>query len=250
MYNSRTRAYTVTNPSGNTGKRKARDIYTCSLYQIHQNECTQHYINTKTLTALILEIIQRSTTFARNNEEEFTAIILEESALRQGESVRNHKRQLAKNEKRIAELDTLFQKTYEDFAAGNLTQKRFKQLSAGYESEQETLEIETAQLQAELDQFAKDSLRADKFLELAKKYTDLPELTAPILHEFVDKVVVHEADKSSGVRQQKGDIILNFIGHFIPPADEESEAETKRDADRAMWREYKRKQREKVKKTA
>ena len=250
MYNSRTRAYTTTNPSGNTGKRKARDVYTCSLYQIHQNDCTQHYISTETLNALILEIIQRSTTFARNNEAEFVEIIREASALRHGESVKNHKRQLARNEKRIAELDTLFQKTYEDFAAGNLTQKRFKQLSTGYESEQATLETETAQLQAELEQFDRDSLRADKFLELAKKYADLPELTAPILYEFVDKVIVHEADKSSGVRQQKVDIILNFIGHFIPPDDEESEAENKRDTDRAMWREYKRKQREKAKKSA
>jgi len=250
MYNNRVRAYKTKNPSGNMGSRKARDVYTCPTYQIHQNDCTQHYINTKTLQTLILEIIQRSTEFARNNEEEFTAIILEESAIRQGEAVKKHRRQIAKNEKRIAELDTLFKKTYEDFAAGNLTQKRFKQLSTGYESEQATLETETAQLQAELEQFDRDSLRADKFLELAKKYTDLPELTAPILHEFVDKVIVHEADKSSGVRQQQVDIHLNFIGHFTPPAEEESEAETKAEAERAMWREYKRKQREKAKKTA
>ena len=250
LYNSRARAYTTINPSGNVGKRKAQDKYTCPTYQIHQNDCTQHYISTKTLQTLILETIRASTEFARNNEDEFMAIILEESALRQGEAVKNHKRQIAKNEKRIAELDTLFQKTYEDFAAGNLTQKRFKQLSTGYESEQGTLEVETVQLQAELEQFDKDSLRADKFLELAKRYTDFPELTAPILHEFVDKVIVHEADKSSGVRTQQVDIHLNFIGQFTPPPDEESEAQRKQEADRAMWREYKRKQREKAKKSA
>ena len=48
--------------------------------------------------------------------------------------------------------------------------------------------------------------RVDKFLELAKKYTDFTELTAPILYEFVEKVLVHEADKSSGKREQQVDI--------------------------------------------
>jgi len=250
MYNHRTRAYTATNPSGKEGKRKAQNRYICATYRVHQSDCSQHYISTKTLQTLILEIIQRSTEFARNNEAEFVDIIREESAIRQGEAAKSHKRQIAKNEKRIAELDTLFQKTYEDFATGHLTERRFKQLSSGYEVEQEKLEAETAELKGELEQFDEDSLRADKFLELAKKYTDLPELTASVLHEFVDKVIVHEADKSSGVRTQQVDIYLNFIGHFTPPIVKVTEADSKAEADRAMWREYKRKQREKAKQSA
>jgi len=252
MYNHRTGPCWSKDKSKGDKKvyKKGSDCYRCSLYQIHIDDCTMHYINTKTLQDLILGTIKAATTFARENEEQFVAIILEASAIRQGKAERNHKRQIAQNEKRIDELDTLFQKTYEDFAAGNLTEKRFKQLSAGYESEQETLEAETAQLQAELEQFDKDSLRADKFLELAKKYTDLPELTAPILHEFVDKVIVHESDKSSGVRRQQVEIWLNYIGDFTLPTDEESEVQNKAEADRAMWREYKRKQREKEKQTA
>lgn len=172
-------------------------------------------------------------------------IIREASAVRQGEAAKNHKRLITKNEKRIAELDTLFRKTYEDFAAGRLSEKRFTQLSGSYESEQETLENQTANLKTELAQFESDGLRADKFLELAREYTDFTTLTAPILHAFVQKVVVHEADKSSGKREQQVDIHLNFIGQFDPPteATPDSESEEKR----AMWREYKRKQREKKK---
>ena len=51
-------------------------------------------------------------------------------------------------------------------------------------------------------------------MELVKRYTDFSELTTPMLNEFVDKVVVHEADKSSGVREQRVDIFLNYIGQF------------------------------------
>jgi len=38
-----------------------------------------------------------------------------------------------------------------------------------------------------------------------------------ITNEFVEKVIVHEADKSSGKRIQKVDIHLNFIGNFELP---------------------------------
>ena len=60
-------------------------------------------------------------------------------------------------------------------------------------------------------------MRADRFLELVKRYTDFSELTTPMLNEFIEKVVVHEADKSTGDRVQKVDIYLNFIGAFTVP---------------------------------
>ena len=96
-----------------------------------------------------------------------------------------------------------------------------------------------------IKQFDNDGLRADKFLELAKRYTAFDELTAPILHESIDKVVVHEADKSSGKREQQVDIYLNYIGQFVIPC--EAEPDTADDDKRAMWREYKRNQRNKKK---
>jgi hypothetical protein len=111
----------------------------------------------------------------------------------------------------------LFRKTYEDYAAGRLSEKRFEQLSQSYESEQAELEKQTTEIREQLAQFENDSLKADKFLELARRYTDFSELTPAILHEFVEKVIVHEGDKSSGRRVQQVDIYLNYIGQFDLP---------------------------------
>jgi len=210
-----------------------------------------HHINTEFLRILVLETIQGATAYARNNETEFIEVIRAASDVRQNDTAKNHKRQITKNEKRIAELDTLFKKTYEDFAAERLNEKRFNQLSHGYEVEQEQLERQTAELQTALEQFDSDSLRADKFLELAKRYQNFDELTAPMLHEFVDKIIVHEADRSSGKREQQIEIHLNYIGQFAIPceAETETDAEKEADAKRAMWREYKRNQRAKEKQT-
>ena len=41
-------------------------------------------------------------------------------------------------------------------------------------------------------------------------YTDLSELTPEIMHEFIEKIVVHAPDKSSGRRKQKIEIHLRF----------------------------------------
>jgi DNA invertase Pin-like site-specific DNA recombinase len=246
MYNHRSKPCKVLNKaSGNMVNVKAQDKYTCSLYHIHRNDCTMHHISTAALRALILETIQGATAYARNNEAEFVEIIRAASDIRQNDTAKSHKRQITKNEKRIAELDTLFKKTYEDFAAGRLSEKRFNQLSQGYESEQELLEQQTAELKSSIDRFDNDSLRADKFLELAKRYQDFDELTAPILNEFIDKIIVHEADKSSGKREQQVDIYLNYIGQFAIP--HQAEPDTAEEDKRSMWRDYKRKQREKKK---
>jgi hypothetical protein len=104
---------------------------------------------------------------------------------------------------------------------------------------------QTAEKKTELEQFESDGLRADRFLELAKQYADFTELTSPLLHTFIEKVIVHEADKSGGKREQRVDIYLNFIGQFAVPdgADAGDAVEDEAEEKRAMWREYKRRER-------
>ena len=46
----------------------------------------------------------------------------------------------------------------------------------------------------------KKSVDVKRFLAIVKKYTDLTELTPEILREFIDKIIVHAPDKSSGRR--------------------------------------------------
>ena len=225
--------------------------YYCPNYSGGRGDCTIHFISTKTANALILETIKLVSGYARKNEAEFLLQLQSESEIQQAKTAKSHKSQITKNERRIAELDVLFRKTYEDFAAGRLTEKRFTQLSGGYESEQSDLETKTAELQAALDDFQDDKAKTEKFMALVKKHTTFTELTPQMLHEFVEKVVVHEADKSSGRREQQVDIYLNFIGKFEVPDWYEGEPEpppapsSPTEKQRAKWREYARRYREK-----
>ena len=68
--------------------------------------------------------------------------------------------------------------------------------------------------------FEQDNTKIEQFYALAEKYTDFSELTTPMLNEFVEKVLVHAPDRSSGTREQEVEIYLNFIGNIDFPIPE------------------------------
>lgn len=122
------------------------------------------------------------------------------------------KRELTAAKKRYDELDRLFNKIYEDNASGKLSDERFDKMSAAYEAEQAELSKVISEYSSALAEKANQTQNAKKFLNIAKKYTQITKLTPQILHEFINKIVVHAPDRSSGRRVVQIDIHYNFIG--------------------------------------
>ena len=198
-------------------KYDADNSYGCSSYRQYTRNCTMHYIRVSVVEKLILETIREVSAYALSNEKEFVKKVREASDVQQEATMKEYRRRLGKAKRRHEELDDLVKKLYESFATGKIPEKHFDRLLSGYDDEQTALEAEMQELQTGLDRYGADSVRADRFLELVKRYTDFSELTTPMLNEFIEKVVVHEADKSTGDRVQKVDIYLNFIGAFTVP---------------------------------
>lgn len=198
-------------------KYDADNSYGCSSYRQYTRNCTMHYIRVSVVEKLILETIREVSAYALSNEKEFVKKVREASDVQQEATMKEYRRRLGKAKRRHEELDDLVKKLYESFATGKIPEKHFDRLLSGYDNEQTALEAEIQELQTGLDRYGADSVRADRFLELVKRYTDFSELTTPMLNEFIEKVVVHEADKSTGDRVQKVDIYLNFIGAFTVP---------------------------------
>jgi len=206
---------------GNTGRdNKPHDEYVCSSYRHYTRSCTCHYIRVEVIENLILTAIRRVSKYARENETEFIERVREKSVLQQEAAVKESRKKLAKAKRRREEVSGLVKKLYEAYAAEKIPEKHFSELLAGYDSEQEMLDMEIAELQAAVDSYNTDSVRADKFLELVKRHTEFTEFSAALLNEFVEKVIVHEAEKVDGVRTQEVEIYLNFIGKFALPDSE------------------------------
>ena len=241
---------TYINDKGYTCTRSSRDVYSCSTYNLtsrrFDRKCTSHNIRTELLRVAALEAIKAASAEAKNNEAEFVAKLREASAVQREETAQAHRQRIAQGQKRIKELDKLIKRIYEDNVAGKLTDKRFAALSEEYEQEQGELEQMMAQLQSELDAFTADTDRTERFIDIVKRHTDFSELTASMIAEYIEKLVVHEADKSSGERTQKVDVYLNFIGKFDVPEPEltpeqivaEESARRKRERCREVQRRY------------
>ena len=258
MYNHRGGAGRARNWKGElNGKRRPdRDEYNCSTYnlsrQSYDKQCSQHYIRTEVVRKLVLETIKAVSDYVITNEEEFINRIYSSSRDKQKESIKFLKRKIAQDTKRVNELNMLMKKLYEDNISGKLSDKRFEYMLSEFENEQDTLEISMENAKAEIEKYESDTVRADKFIELVKRYTDFSELTTPMLNEFVEKILVHEADYSSGERVQEVEIYLNFIGKFeLPvkePTAEEIAEHEKLKARRAKKAEYNRRYMEKRRK--
>jgi site-specific DNA recombinase len=111
-------------------------------------------------------------------------------------------------------LDAIIQRLYEDHVMGKLNAERFAKLSEGYEKEQSDLKQSVETLRAIVNAAETQAVNIQSFLKIVRKYTEPTELTPALLREFVEKVVVHAPDKSSGHRIQRIDIHYNFIGEI------------------------------------
>lgn len=100
---------------------------------------------------------------------------------------------------RIADIDKIIQKLYEDNVMGKIAEEHFYKMSAEYEAEQKVLEERITKLKHTIDTTNEQSLNTDHFMTLVKKYTEITELDAEIIREFIDKIIVFKAERSMAI---------------------------------------------------
>lgn len=188
--------------------------FVCSNYRSDTHNCSMHYIRNVVVEQLVLENLREVVSYVKAYEDEFVQMVMDADIKQKSKELAKKKRVLSDKEKRYTQLDGLFQRIYEDNVSGKLSDERFVKLSQGYEAEQKDLQSEIEALRMELSQEEQQSVNVKSFLFTVKKYTEIPELTSEIVHEFIDRIIVHEADKSSGKRIQEIEIIYNHIGVF------------------------------------
>ena len=181
----------------------ADDYYICGNYRQLTRDCTIHYIKTSTIEKLILTAIREVSAYVREDEKEFIRIVRDAASAGQEQTAREQKKRLRQVEKRIAELDELIRKLYEGNATGKIPDKHFNRLLVEYDTEQNALEQEAAELKEGITAQAEDGMRAQRFVSLVRRYTNFDELTAPMLNEFIEKVVVHANGADANEQRQQ-----------------------------------------------
>lgn len=210
--------YSVTN---NYSREQA--YFFCSNYRKSTVNCTAHYIREKIVYALVLESLQRVLFYVQAFEKQFVQEQLDKSSEEQKKELGKKRCELAKSEKRIAELDVLFQRIYEDNVSGKLSDERFSIMSASYEAEQKTLKEVLPQLKADIEMQDDKIANVLTFVEKVKRYTEIKELTPAIVNEFIDYIMVSKKQVINGKTVYPIDIYYNGVGIINAPSAEEYE---------------------------
>ena len=197
-----------------TGKRNPYAHYMCGKYKDFQTRgCTTHYIRYDALYAYVLARIQHWSARAIEDEEALLNQLLSAGDRERNAVQKKQATELKKATKRKAEVDGLFAKLYEDWAAGRITEYNFNMLTAKYQTEQSELAEKVDALTTELDTVKQTESDARKWIDLIQQYANPTELTAPLLNTLIEKILVHQSTTGEdGEQEQEIEIFYRFIG--------------------------------------
>jgi DNA invertase Pin-like site-specific DNA recombinase len=199
-------------------KKEKYKGFSCWVYKNYGKErCTSHAIGWQTLNQLVLEDMRRNAQSAAYAADKYYLMLTYANDVKRNRETEKSRKALKKAEKRIAELDRIIQKLFESGALGKVPEDRAATMMTAYEQEQRELKSRCEALQAEIDKAQKVYDNVQAFLTLIQKYTDIQELNAAILHELIDKIVVHEKMvDEEGRKLQTVEIHYRFIGYLSP----------------------------------
>lgn len=167
------------------------------------------------------------THFARMKEKQFAAYISSKNTLELRREMNTIQKDLDTMRRRREELSKLFKRLYEDNVLGRVTDEQYRMLAGDYTVEQKALEEQIPEKEARLEKLKAASANVNTFVEKAKQYTAIDELTPELLRLFIQRIEVGErTEKYSRNSHQSIRIVYRDIG-TVDSAMEQGEAQSR-----------------------
>ena len=192
--------------------KRNQEFWRCSNYKDGRGTCQIHYIRDVVLERIVLEAISSLADFVKCHEPVFLYMLAKKTnAMRQKE----HKRleqAVEQGTKRIAEIDRLIEKVFEQNAIGVLSDERFSKMLQSYEKKQKALTQEVAESRQTLEEAKQKATDLRLLLRTLREMTEINELTPTLVNSLIERIEVHNNDKSSGHCYVKVDIYFTAVG--------------------------------------
>ena len=195
-------------------KGNEKNEFVCSTYrQKGKTACSVHTIRRAVLETVLLDDIRRVTHFARQNEELFAERIGQKRSKESRQEIQRIQKELEAMVKRQNELTAIFKRLYEDNVLGRIPDEQYRILSQGYTDEQKMIREQIPELEERLNMLRESASGTARFIENARKYTEISELTSEILWTFIERIEVCErAEKHRRYTPQEIRIYYRDIG--------------------------------------
>mgnify|MGYP004663906853 FL=1 len=198
-----------------------QEFFRCANYKDGRGTCKIHYIRNVALEKIVLEAISDMADFVRCHESIFLYMIAKKNKAMQKAEFERLKKTVANSKVRLGELDKLMAKLYEDNVLGRVTDDFFQMMMKNYEREQKELTMAVADGEQVLQSSEQKSADTRLLIRTFREMTDIKELTPIIVNKLIERIEVHNNDKSSGHCYVKVDIYFTGVGMISIPSEEE-----------------------------
>ena len=184
-----------------TGGRHKKPIvtYECGLRNRYgADKCTKHYINGDVIHKIILDDIRAKAKIVAEDEEGIRKRFIRRNAMLAEQSDKETAKAIKTKRARIAALDDLMSKAYEDKLLGKMPEELCMKFIDRYLAEQENLRKEVSGLEAELRNAKDMRENIDEFMSRIKKYLDVTVITREMMLELFDKIIIGEKEPPNG----------------------------------------------------
>lgn len=201
--------------------KRNQEFWRCSNYKDGRGTCQIHYIRDIVLERIVLEAISSLADFVKCHEAVFLYMPAKKSNAIQQKEYKRLEQSVEQSSKRIAEIDRLIDKVFEQNASGVLSDERFSKILQNYEKEQKALTQEVADNRQTLQAAKQKSVDLRLLLKTLRDMTEINELTPTLVNSLIERIEVHNNDKSSGHCYVKVDIYFAAVGMIDIPTENE-----------------------------
>ena len=192
--------------------------FNCSNYKVNRGTCeSTHYIRTEFLEQVVIGEIKRLVKYVTKHGDSFIQAAIGSAQQTVSENRQRQQKELRALEARDRDLDKLFNRMYEDNANEKIDDERFGRMSRQYTGEQKNIAEKVKVLRSELDAQDSQTLTADSFITVLKKYGRIKKLTQYALNELIEKIEVFQVEKIDGIWHQRLKIHYHGIGSIEIP---------------------------------
>ncbi len=201
-----------------------KNNFMCSTYRKRGKEvCSGHYIREIQPATIVLDDLRRVTHFARQQEALFIQYINRKNNAETRREIERLQRELELMRRRDTELSTLFKRLYEDNVLGRVTNEQFRMLSGEYNEEQKSLKDRIPQTVERIEKLQASITNVTRFIDKAKRYTEINELSGDLLNLFIEKIEVGERGERYSRTAEQTIIIhhrdIGILGAFAEEAE-------------------------------
>ena len=188
--------------------------YACGKYNKGgRSVCSSHIIREELLSELVIGDIRLHAECVVKDEQAVRQELLEKRSSDTEQQLKADKAQIKGTESRLAELERLIQKLYEDrVLSTGISETLYQELMVKYERDRAEKTDTLKELTAKMNSAAKDEQDIDSFMQTIRKYVAVEALDHEMLLELIDRIEIGEQSIAGDQKYRDITIHYKFVG--------------------------------------